>query len=66
MYFLGLKNKSAICDWTPPTYTSNQVYMCRGGLKQNSIISIHLTFYKVFKILASLAPGGGTGGWGDM
>ena len=29
--FLGQKHKSAICDRTPPTYTSNLVYMCAGG-----------------------------------
>ena len=33
MYFLGPKHKSAIWDRTPPTYTSNLVYMCAGGLR---------------------------------
>ena len=29
--FLGQKHKSVIWDRTPPTYTSNLVYMCAGG-----------------------------------
>ena len=29
--FLGQKHKSAIWNRTPPTYTSNLVYMCAGG-----------------------------------
>ena len=32
-HFLGQKHKSAICDRTPPTYTSNLVYMCAGGFR---------------------------------
>ena len=32
-HFLGPKHKSAIWDRTPPTYTSNLVYMCAGGLR---------------------------------
>ena len=31
--FFGQKHKSAICDRTPPTYTSNLVYMCAGGFR---------------------------------
>ena len=32
--FLGPKHKSAIWDrTTPPTYTSNLVYMCAGGFR---------------------------------
>ena len=31
--FLGQKHKSAIWDRTPPTYTSNLVYMCAGGFR---------------------------------
>ena len=31
--FLGQKHKSAICDRTPPTYTSNLVYMCARGFR---------------------------------
>ena len=31
--FLGPIHKSAICDRTPPTYTSNLVYMCAGGFR---------------------------------
>ena len=31
--FLGPKHKSAIWDRTPPTYTSNLVYMCAGGFR---------------------------------
>ena len=33
MYFLGPKHKSAIWDRTPPTYTSNSVYMCAGRFR---------------------------------
>ena len=32
-HFFGQKHKSAICDRTPPTYTSNLVYMCAGGFR---------------------------------
>ena len=32
MYFLGPKHKSANWDRTPPTCTSNLLYMCGGGL----------------------------------
>ena len=32
MYFFGSKHKSAIWDRTLPTYISNLVYMCVGGL----------------------------------
>ena len=31
--FFGQKYKSAIWDRTPPTYTSNLVYMCAGGFR---------------------------------
>ena len=31
--FLGQKHKSAIWNRTPPTYTSNLVYMCAGGFR---------------------------------
>ena len=31
--FLGPKHKSAIWDRTPPTYTSNLVYMCAGQFR---------------------------------
>ena len=30
---MGQKHKSAICDRTPPTYTSNLVYMCAAGFR---------------------------------
>ena len=30
---MGQKHKNAICDRTPPTYTSNLVYMCAGGFR---------------------------------
>ena len=33
MYFLGPKHKSAIYDRTPPTYTSNLVYICAEGFR---------------------------------
>ena len=32
-HFLGQKHKSTIWDRTPPTYTSNLVYMYAGGFK---------------------------------
>ena len=32
-HFLGEKHKSTIWDRTPPTYTSNLVYMCAGGFR---------------------------------
>ena len=32
-HFLGQKHKSAIWDRTPPTYTSNLVYICAGGFR---------------------------------
>ena len=41
--FLGQKHKSAICDRTPPNYTSNLVYMCAGefrGPKSSNRIEI--------------------------
>ena len=31
--FLGPKHKNAIWNKTPPTYTSNLVYMCAGGFR---------------------------------
>ena len=31
--FWGQKHKSAICDGTPPTFTSNLVYMCAGQFR---------------------------------
>ena len=31
--FLGQKHKNAICDRTPPTFTSNLVSMCAGGFR---------------------------------
>ena len=59
--FLGLKHKSTIWDGTPCTCPSNLVYMC--GLRDHNYLD-SFTFYSVFKIWASLAPGGGAGGWG--
>ena len=42
--FLGPKHKSAIWDGTLPTYTSNVVYMCGGGLMgHKSSIGIQLS-----------------------
>ena len=32
-HFLSQKHKSAICDRTPPTYTSNLAYMCAAGFR---------------------------------
>ena len=51
-------NKSAIWDRTPPTYTSNAMYMCgeaQGSqiFKRNSIISIHSKVMAFLVILLS-------------
>ena len=68
--FLGPKHKSAIWDRTPPTYTSNLVYMCAGGFRgQKSSNRIELSQF-VQKLLLffqfgfSRLWGGGAGGWG--
>ena len=44
MYFLGLKHKSAIWDGTPPTCTSNLVYMCEQGLKGSQILQTEFNY----------------------
>ena len=47
MNIFDLKHKSAISDGTQPTYTSNLVYMCAGGLRghrSSNRISIHSHF----------------------
>ena len=44
--FLGPKHKSAIWDRTPPTYTSNLVYMCAGGFRgHESLNRIELSWF---------------------
>ena len=69
MYFLGPKHKSAICDRTPPTYTSNLVYICAGGFRVTNL-QTELNYLDLFKIyctfsdFAFLGSGGGAGGWG--
>ena len=69
--FLGPKHKSAIWDRTPPTYTSNLVYMCAGGFRgHKSSNRIELSqFVRVIVILpiwVFSALGGGAGGWGIL
>ena len=65
MYFVGFKtkqHKSTIWDWTPPTCITILVYICAEGLRghksSNRIQILQLTFYRVFMIWVSLAPGG--------
>ena len=42
--FLGPKHKSTNWDRTPPTYTSNLIYMCAGGFRgHNSLNRIELS-----------------------
>ena len=69
--FLGPKHKSAIWDRTPPTYTSNLVYMCAGGFRgHKSNLQTELNYLNSFKSycnssnLGFLSSGGGGGGWG--
>ena len=55
-----------------PTYTSNLVYMCAGGVqgsqifKQNWIILIRSRVIVILPIWVSSAPGGRAGGWGVL
>ena len=51
--FLCAKHKSAIWDRTPPTYTSNLIYMCAGGFRgHKSLNRIELSrFVRVIVIL---------------
>ena len=66
---MGEKHKTAIWDKTPPTYTSNLVFMCVGGFKSHNL-QTELNYLDLFKSycnssdLGSLALGGGAGGWG--
>ena len=68
--FWGQKHKSAICDRTPPTYTSNLVYMCAGGFrghKSSNRIELSQLVQDLlnFGVLGSLLLWGwGMGGWG--
>ena len=70
--FLGQKHKSAIYNRTPPTYTSNLVYMCAGGVqgsqifKQNWIILIQSRVILILLIWVSSTLGGRAGGWGCL
>ena len=61
--------KSAIWDRTPPTYTSNLVYICagefRGPKSSNRIeLSHFIEVIVILPIWVSSALGGGAGGWG--
>ena len=65
--FLGLQVKSAICDRTPPTCTSNLVYLCagefRGHKSSNRIeISWFIKFLLTFDWFQGSTPWGGRGG----
>ena len=67
--FLGPKHKSDIWDRTPPTYTSNLVYMCVGGSGVTNL-QTELNYLDLFKSycnssnLGFLGSGGGADGWG--
>ena len=69
--FLGPKHKSAIWDRTPPTYTSNLVYMCAGGSGITNL-QTELNYLDSFKSycnssdLGFLSSGDGAGGWGGV
>ena len=55
MYFLGLKVKNTVCDGTPPTCTSNLIYMSAGkeyrgpkssnGNELSKFVQVLLHFY---------------------
>ena len=71
MYFFGPKHKSAIWDRTPPSYTSNLVYMCAGGFRGHKYSNrIELCWFVQellnFGVLGSLRlwEWGGVDGWG--
>ena len=55
----------------PPTYTSNLVYMCAGGLTGHNL-QTELNYldsfntYCNFSDLGFLSSGGGAGGWGYL
>ena len=67
---MGQKHKSAICDRTPPTYTSNLVYMYAGGFrghKSSNRIELSRLVQDLlnFGVLGSLRLWRwGAGGWG--
>ena len=73
--FLGQKYKSAIWDRTPPTYTSNLVYICAGGFRVPNL-QTELNYLDSFKTycnfsdLGFLSFGGvgqvGRGIWGEQ
>ena len=71
MYFLGPKHKSAIWDRTPPTYTSNLIYMCAGGFRGHKS-SNRMNYLDSFKSycnsfdLGFLSSGGGADEWGCL
>ena len=63
---MGQKHKSAICDRTPPTYTSNLVYMCAGGFPGVPNLQTELNYLDSFKSYCNSSDLGflGSGGWG--
>ena len=63
MYFFGFEHKSAIWDGT--LHIKPSLYVCRRA-QGSQIFKQNLnsfTFYRVFMIWASSAPGGGAGEW---
>ena len=63
---MGQKHKSAIWDRTPPTYTSNLVYMCAGGFrghKSSNRIQLSRFVSRVIVILL-IWVSSALGGWG--
>ena len=65
MYFLGPKDKSAIWDRTPPTFTSNLVFMCAGGFRVPNL-STELNYLVSFKSYCNSSDLGflSSRGWG--
>ena len=63
--FLGQKHKSAIWNRTPPTYTSNLVYMCAVGFGVTNL-QTELNYLDSFKSYCNSSNLGflGSGGWG--
>ena len=62
--FLGPKHKSTVSDRTAPTYTSNLVYMCAGGLRGDNL-QIELNYLDSFNTYCNFSDLGflGSGGW---
>ena len=69
---MGQKHKNAICDRTPPTYTSNLVYMCAERFRVPNL-QTELNYLDSFKSYCNSSDlgflgSGGTGqvGWGGV